>query len=69
MQTIGNGIKIITNNKGLLNAPFYDPNMIYVFDPYNVDEKKIQTFIHNPQIKINNTYLDGLEINEWIKKL
>lgn len=69
MQTIGNGVKIVTNNKGLRNAPFYDDRMIYILDTNSIDENGINIFIHKPVIKIKNRFLNELEINSWVTKL
>lgn len=69
MQTIGNGIKLISTNKNIKNAPFYDSEMIYIFDSDNINGAELLKFIEKPLCSKLNDYINNLEISNWIKRL
>lgn len=69
MQTIGNGVKIITSNKSIKNTPFYNKSCVYILesDSYNLQE--LEQFINSPIKYTNYEYLNDLEINNWVLKI
>lgn len=69
MQTIGNRIKILSNNEFLLDAPFYDDSLIFVFNNERINLEEIKLFLDKPVNSINNDFLNGLEINNWVLRL
>lgn len=56
--------KLLTNNKRITKADFYNPNNIYVFDENNLDG--ICEFISKPYREIPKSITDQYEINQWI---
>lgn len=69
MQTIGNGIKLISTNANLKNAPFYDPKMIYILDRNDINIKEIEEFMSLDVETYKNDYLSKLELSSWIHRL
>lgn len=69
MQTIGNGIKLISTNRNLKEAPFFDSDMIYILDLNNLDAEKLMHFIEKPASPKINEYIEGLELSNWLKKI
>ena len=69
MQTIGNGIKLISTNNNLKKAPFFDSEMIYTFEPENINIEEIIAFIEKPANSKRYKYIEELELANWIKRL
>lgn len=69
MQTVGNGIKLITTNRSIKEAPFYEPQMIYIIDRNNIKPEEILEFIDKPTVEKTNDYVAQFEINNWIYRL
>lgn len=59
------GKKVITTNINIKRMPFYNPAMVSIIDRNNpvID----QTFLESTCIEPDNTYLNTLRIDNWIK--
>ena len=68
MEALGNDCKLITANKNIKVAPFYNSNNIYVFDRRsNIDFKEIKKFI--VETEEQNVSIKKFEITEWAKEV
>ena len=61
INAIGNGIKLITTNRRIVEEPFYDPAMIYVIDEENPVLDK--SFFDVPSKSVDISYL---RIDNWL---
>lgn len=66
MENLCAGKKIITNNRNVLEAPFYSPDRFFVYDNLNFEGVKefLQTPLQNPQRKFEEYY-----ITSFLKKI
>lgn len=64
IESIGNHSKIITNNKDIINADFYNPNNIYI---YNIDNFQIPSdFINSPYKELDASLYKKYSLKGWI---
>lgn len=67
IESIGNRSKIITNNKNILNADFYNTNNIYLYD---INEFTIsETFINTPYEELSNKIFYKYSLKGWIEDI
>lgn len=67
IESLGHRCKLITNNKNILDADFYNPNNIYV---YEMDDFKIpDSFFESDYIEIDEEIRKKYSIEEWCKEL
>ena len=59
--------KLITNNKFIKNAPFYDPNNIYILTEQST-KQDIQSFLSVPFHLYGNEQIDYYRIDKWLKR-
>lgn len=66
-EAIGHRCKLITNNKMVYEADFYDPANIYVYDIENFMIPTI--FGENPFKELDRTVYERYSISNWIKEI
>lgn len=64
METLGCGKKLITNNKNIIKADFYDPNNIIVYDGENVEIP--DEFIEKKYAVLEKEIYEKYSIDFWI---
>lgn len=67
IEALGNKCKLITNNKHILDADFYNPNNIFVYD--GADVSIPESFIMTPYIDIDKDLYDYYSIEGWLRTL
>ena len=67
IEALGCKKKLITNNKNVLDADFYDPNNIYVYDGENVDipDEFLKEPFRTPREDIYQKY----SVDSWLKSI
>lgn len=66
-EAIGHRCKLVTNNKKILNADFYNPNNIYIYDidNFNIPNSFLNTKFTEIPLEVYNNY----SIKNWVKEL
>ena len=67
IESIGNKCKLITNNKNVLQADFYNSNNVYVYDPENFTIP--DQFLNEPFIELPDEIYERYSIKSWIKDI
>lgn len=67
IECLGNGCKLITNNRSVLRADFYDSNNIYYFEN-NLKDIPIDFFEKNYK-KISTPILNKYSISQWLNEI
>lgn len=57
--------KLITDNRDITAAPFYDPANVYIL---GADLRSLREFVDSPMAEVDNDVVNAYEITEWIKK-
>lgn len=66
-EALGHKCKLITNNKLVKNADFYNENNVYI---YNADDFMIpEQFINKPYIEISQSIYNNYSISRWIRDI
>ena len=66
IECLGNGCKLVTNNKLIKDADFYNANNILVYE----DELNIpREFIDTPYEKVDNAVLEKYSIDSWLQDI
>lgn len=66
-EAIGNRCKLITNNKRIMDADFYNPNNIYVYD---LDNLYIPySFINNEYEELPEEIFERYSLENWLKDI
>lgn len=65
IECIGSRCKLVTNNKAILHADFYNPNNIYIYDTFEPNNIPID-FFEKEYIEINPEILERYSIGKWI---
>lgn len=63
IEAIGNKCKLITNNKYIVNADFYNPENIFVYDDINFEIP--EDFIEKPYESINEELYKYYSLERW----
>ncbi len=66
-EAIGHRCKLITNNKLVKQADFYNENNVYVYDPNSIQIP--ESFIKSPYQEIPKKIFDRYSISTWLKEL
>lgn len=64
IECLGNKCKLVTNNKYVREADFYNENNIFIYDENNFDIPK--DFINKPYENIDKNIVDSYTIQKWI---
>lgn len=67
IESIGNGCKIITNNKLIEQADFYNENNIYVYDPDNFDIP--ESFLNSPYVEYSPELYHYYSLDGWLEEI
>lgn len=67
IEAIGNRCKLITNNRYIKNADFYNPNNIYVYEGTNVDIPN--GFVERPYENIDIGLYNYYSLKGWLNTL
>ena len=65
IESIGHKCKLITNNKNVKEADFYNPNNIYVYDLNNI--KIPDSFVNTKYCDLPNEVYANYSIDKWIE--
>ena len=66
-EAIGHRCKLVTNNKLVKEADFYNENNVYIYD---VDNFQIpESFINSPYQELSKEIYDRYSISNWIKEI
>lgn len=65
IESIGHKCKLITNNKNVKEADFYNPNNIYVYDLNNI--KIPDSFVNTKYCDLPNEVYENYSIDKWIE--
>lgn len=66
-EAIGHRCKLVTNNKLVKNADFYNVNNVYVYD---VNDFQIpESFMNSPYIEFSENIYERYSISNWIKEI
>ena len=66
-EAIGHRCKLITNNKNVMEADFYNPNNIYVYD---INSFFIPNeFIRSPYIELSKNIYNYYSIESWLREI
>lgn len=67
IECVGNRCKMVTNNKLIKQADFYDPNNILVYEDVDIDIP--QQFIDSPYQSISKEIYDYYSLKEWCREM
>ena len=67
IECIGHKCKLITNNRKIKNADFYNPNNVYIYDINNIEIPL--SFINSKYCELQKEIHDRYNIDNWIKDL
>lgn len=59
--------KLITNNRGIRDAVFFNPNNIYVLD-FETSKEDIQEFLARPFIPYSNDQINYYRVDKWLDR-
>lgn len=62
------GIKLLTNNAGIINEPIYSANNVFLFNS-QIDTMKLKGFIDEPFIPIDETILNQYRLSSFKKRI
>lgn len=66
-EAIGHRCKLVTNNKNIVHADFYNPNNVYLYDLNNF---YIPTeFIRSPYLELPKKVYDYYSIKSWVREI
>ena len=66
-EAIGHRCKLVTNNKLVKEADFYNENNVYIYD---VDNFQIpESFINSPYQELSKEIYERYSISNWIKEI
>lgn len=66
-EAIGHRCKLVTNNKLVVNADFYNENNVYVYDPDNFAIPV--SFIKSPFLDLGEKIYERYSISRWLKDI
>lgn len=66
-EAIGHRCKLITNNKNAINADFFHPNNVYVYDSQNFYIPS--DFLNSPYVELPKETYQHYRIREWLKEV
>ena len=67
IESIGSHKKIITNNKNIVNADFYNPNNIYVYDLEKFDIPI--NFVNSPYVELKRELYKKYSLEGWLEDI
>ena len=67
IESLGNGCKLITNNRRIEEADFYDERNILVYD--DCDLEIPESFLQEPFIPVTEEIYDKYSIEFWVLEL
>lgn len=59
--------KLITNNRFILQTPFYNDNNIYILNE-STTKNDIQAFLEKPFVLYKEEYINYYEFNSWVER-
>ena len=65
MEALFFGRKLITNNREILEADFYDPANIYVI---GASEGSLEMFFRRPMVQVDPAVRDRYRLSAWLKR-
>lgn len=67
IESLGHNCKLVTNNKNIEKADFYNPNNIYIYEGNNINIPT--SFIDSSYQNLNSKIFYEYSLNEWIKNI
>lgn len=68
IEALGNECKLVTTNKNIESALFYNENNVFIFDrTKEIDKKSLLEFLNKPFVK--NSEIERCEINNWVREV
>lgn len=66
-EAIGNKCKIVTNNKNIVKADFYNPNNIFIYNEPNYDIPEY--FIKRDYIELSDEIYERYSLTNWVNEI